>query len=49
MPRVTQLVRGSARLWVVENEVHVKPQSRHTELSSELATVALSLPVPGGT
>lgn len=47
MPRVTQLITGSARLWAAQKEVRVKPQPDHTEWLFRLVAVAISLPVPG--
>lgn len=49
MPRVTQLVMGStARPWVIQDRMRVKPQSDHTESASELAALSVSCPVRQG-
>lgn len=46
MPRVTQLVMGSTVMpWVIQDKVHVKPQSDHTVSASELAALSVSWPV----
>lgn len=46
MPRVTQLVMESTVMpWVIQDRVHVKPQSDHTVLASELAALSVSWPV----